>query len=112
MRAILLALIVPALLLAASAKAAPTCRDKNLQTVRCGTPGAMPVGWEPSPQQLWERQLSQPAGPSTAEVLKVLGGIGLLFALIALLPEFDGSRAGGGWDRQEGDQQGDDEERD
>jgi hypothetical protein len=37
---------VVALLLAASAaQAAPTCQDRHGGTVRCGTSGAMPVGW-------------------------------------------------------------------
>ena len=113
MRASIIAFILSAILLGAPvAMAAPTCQDVKGDTLRCGTPGAMPVGWSPSPEALWDRKLALPQGPDTNEVLKALGGIALLLALIALLPRFDGSPAGGGWDRQEGDKQGDDEDPD
>jgi hypothetical protein len=87
------------------ASAAPTCVDRHGDTIRCATPGAMPVGWTPSPQILWERQLAAPQAPDTGEIVKVLLGIALFLAMIALMPEFDGSRAGGGWDRQEDDEE-------
>jgi hypothetical protein len=38
-------------------------------------------------------------------VVGLVGAIGGLFALLALLPNFDGSRPGA-WDRQEGDAEG------
>ena len=60
----------------------------------------MPVGWTPSSEILWARQLSRPPGPGLNEILKVIIGIGLLLAMIALLPDFDSAK---GWDRQEGD---------
>ena len=105
MRRVLFGFIAIALLTAApGASAAPTCVDRNGDTTRCATPGAMPVGWKPSPHILWERgELAQADGPSTDDIAKVLLGIALFLVMIALLPEFDGSRAGGGWDRQEGD---------
>jgi hypothetical protein len=86
-------LLILALLLAApAAQAAPTCQDRNGDTIRCGTPGAMPVGWTPSPQQLWDRQLSRPPGPSKGDLLSAFCVVGLFLALIALLPEFHGWR--------------------
>ena len=79
-------------MLATPALAAPTCQNAGGATVQCATSGAMPVGWR-----------SLDAGPSSASppnlflVLGLVGVIGGLFALIALMPEFDG-----GWDEQEG----------
>src|SRR5476649_2930837 len=105
MRATYLAVLLSLLLTPSVATAAPTCKDRTGDTIRCGTPGAMPVGWSPSPQQLFAHQLSQPRGPSRSTLLKVFLGIGLLFVFIALLPEFDGSPAGGGWDQQEDDEE-------
>ena len=105
MRPSILAVTVAATLLSASAAfAAPTCQDENGITSKCGTPGAMPVGWAPSPQQLVERQSSRPKYPSTIELLELIGIIGAFFSLMALMPEFDGRRAGD-WGEQEGDRE-------
>jgi hypothetical protein len=52
----------------------------------------MPVGWEPSPQVLWERELSRPPGPDAGDILNALCVVVLLFSLIALMPAFDGSQ--------------------
>ena len=71
--------------------------------MRCGTPNAMPVGWTASSAQLEARRLSRPPGASTGEILTVFGVIALFLAMIALLPDFDGSR-GEDWDVQEGDE--------
>ena len=101
MRPFILAFTVAAVLLTGSALAAPTCQDGNGDTIRCGTPGAMPVGWTLSPQQRLERQPSGPLPPSTSEVVEMICVIGMLLALIALMPEFDGGA--GDWDEQEGD---------
>jgi hypothetical protein len=101
MRALVPALV--AFLLAASAaQAAPTCLNDNAETVRCATPGAMPLGWTPSPQRLMELQASRAPGPDANTVLEAFVVIALFLAAIALLPEFDGTRPGD-WDRQEGD---------
>ncbi|HET6971776.1 MAG TPA: hypothetical protein VFH92_11665 [Phenylobacterium sp.] len=85
-----------ALLAAAPAQAAPTCLDRDGVTVRCGTPGAMPVGWTPPPGT------PDPADDSPAPGLAELAGLaavlGGLFALLALMPEFDG------WDGGERDE--------
>ena len=90
------------LLTASTALAAPTCQDKNGETIRCGTAGAMPVGWTLSPQQRLERQIPKPKYPSTNELLELIGVMGVYFTLLALMPEFDGQRTRD-WGEQEGD---------
>jgi hypothetical protein len=95
-------IICLSLLMAAPASAAPTCQDKDGNTTRCGLPNSMPVGWKPSPQHLWDLQFAHPVSQNIKGLLEVLGGIALLFALIALMPKFDGSRPED-WDRQEDD---------
>jgi hypothetical protein len=97
--------VIAALVATAPARGAPTCQTLDGDTARCGTPGAMPVGWIPSPQRLLERQASKPDQPLAGELAAVFCVIGGLFLLIALMPPFDGSR-GGDWDRQEGDDPG------
>lgn len=72
--------------------AAPTCLDRNGVTTRCGAPGAMPVGWQPSPEQLWERELSPPPGPDRGRLVLAVSIVALLFSLIALMPRFDGAQ--------------------
>ena len=81
------AILMFLLLSAAPALAAPTCEGRQGQAMRCGAPGAMPPGWR-APAA--ERQVA-PADPR--EVEKAIAVLVLLFALIALLPEFDGSRS-------------------
>ena len=78
-------------LLATPALAAPTCQDREGGTIRCGTPGAMPVGWTAPAEDAWRYRLAHP-GPPLGDILEVVAGIALLFALIALLPRFDGRR--------------------
>lgn len=82
--------------------AAPTCVDRAGDTIRCGTPGAMPVGWSLPAQEKRDRDIARSLDASPNEWLKVFCVLGLFFALLALLPEFDGSRAGD-WDEQQGD---------
>jgi len=101
-RPLLGAVLVTAVLLTGPAPAAPTCQDRDGLTIRCGTEGAMPVGWSLP----FEQRRFQTASPSASELFVLIGTIGLLFALIALMPEFDGTR-GDDW----GGQQGDDQER-
>jgi hypothetical protein len=102
MRHSMIAAAATMLLLAApAALAAPTCDNRNGDTVKCGTPGAMPVGWAPSPADI----LVHPATPrelSPAEAVALIYTLGAFFALIALMPDFDGWREGD-WDEQEGD---------
>jgi hypothetical protein len=98
MRPLFLAPAALALLLGApEGHAGPTCQDRKGETIRCGTPGAMPVGWTAP-----AGQATASTGPTPTQVVGLVGAIGGLFALLALLPNFDGSRPGA-WDRQEGD---------
>jgi hypothetical protein len=69
--------------------AAPTCQDKHGVTMRCGSAGAMPVGWS---APLYERSIP-PAG-NRRDMVIAAGAIILLLALIALMPEFDGTKSG------------------
>ncbi len=105
MRRLLLSLTAAVFLLSApaAALAAPTCLDANGGQIRCGTPGAMPVGWTPPPEQAVDREDVGRADPDQiAFLICFLGG---LFALIALLPDFDGWRPGGPGDPQEKDEE-------
>jgi len=97
---LLLVFFATVMLLAGPAVAAPTCQDRDGLTIRCGTEGAMPVGWSLP----FEERRFQPAGPSASEVLILIATISLLFALIALMPEFDGTRSDD-WGGQAGDDQ-------
>jgi hypothetical protein len=82
-----MATLVLTLCCAAPAMAAPTCQARDGMTMRCGAPGAMPVGWT-APRL--EHPLPQ---VSTHDIWEAAAGLILLLALIALLPEFDGSRS-------------------
>ena len=90
MRRLLLASITAASLFSAHAAfAAPTCQDVHGGTIRCGTPGAMPVGWTASFEN------SQPDWVSPVEprqFLKVICVLGIYFCLLAMLPDFEGWR--------------------
>jgi hypothetical protein len=102
MRKLLLTVSVSALLLVApAARAAPTCQTRNGDTIRCATPGAMPVGWT-APDAFWPRR--NPAPQTDNAMWKAIGVVGLFLALIALMPEFDGTRVGD-WDRQQDDRE-------
>lgn len=102
-RSILAAVAIAALLGASAAWAAPTCKDVHGETIRCATPGAMPVGWSPTPQDR-ARWLAQAApGPGPLTLLNVALFVGGLLGLIALLPDFDSTRPNA-WGAQEGDE--------
>jgi len=92
--------LVALLVTAPAAQAAPTCQDRNGDVIRCGDPAAMPVGWTPSPEFLLAKKNAAPDG--TAEAIEAVILIGLFLAMIALLPEFDGTKAAD-WGKQEGD---------
>src|SRR5262245_50232574 len=61
--------------------AAPTCQDRDGLTIRCGTQGAMPVGWS---LPFHERKVVSPH-PTPEQLFNLIAILGLLFALIALL---------------------------
>ncbi len=84
------------------AAAAPTCQDANGSVARCGTPGAMPLGWKPSDAEYHRRQAALGNVFDPKEVVNAVALIVGLFAIIALLPAFDG-RSDADWDKQEGD---------
>jgi hypothetical protein len=97
--------VIAAALLAAAAagpaRAAPTCQDARGATLRCGASGAMPVGWS---LPAAERDEGLPAVPPPSAALAADAALLIfaIFALLALLPAFDGTREGD-WDLQEGD---------
>jgi hypothetical protein len=87
MRLSIVALVAAAALSAAGvAHAAPTCVDESNLVRRCGTPGAMPVGWTPPDAA----SAPQPAPEDPSTVFSLICIVGGLFALIALMPDFDG----------------------
>ena len=96
MRALAFAL---ALLFSTPALPAPICFTRAGDPVHCEAKGAMPVGWKLSPDEAARREMNQPHVPGST-ILKVVAGLALFFALIALLPEFDGARDQD-WDAQE-----------
>jgi hypothetical protein len=99
MRSLSMSLIV-ALLLASPVVAAPTCETLRGETVRCGTAGAMPVGWALSAQEREELRPELSNEPSLTKLLQTLCALGVFFSLLALMPDFDGSRSED-WDSQE-----------
>jgi hypothetical protein len=100
LRALILAVIAATMLLDAhGVLAAPTCQDRNGDTIRCGTQGAMPVGWTlPPAERLEKERLHPPIYPSANTLLEIICALGVFFALLALMPDFEGD-----WDKQEGD---------
>src|SRR5581483_3475895 len=74
---------------AGGASAAPTCQTARGQTIRCETPGAMPVGWRlPDDQQAPK---SPGDGPSLLQIAGLIGFLAGFFTLIALMPDFQGA---------------------
>jgi hypothetical protein len=77
--------------------AAPTCQNLQGETMRCGTVGAMPVGWRlhgarQPPTKADEASLSK--------VLEAVCLLGVFFSLMALMPDFEGSGVSD-WDAEE-----------
>ena len=85
MRRLVFAFATVWLFVAPQASAGPACWDRNGDPIRCGAPGAMPVGWSPPRDQ-------HAAPPQYENLLKAACIIGALLCVIALLPEFDGTR--------------------
>jgi hypothetical protein len=95
MRTMLLAFIAATLLLTApAALAAPACQDRSGDSVGCMTRHAMPAGWTLSTEQRLRMQAERP--PVSRANLFGLGCFLIgFFALVLLMPNFDGD-----WDRQ------------
>ena len=94
--ALALSLVAPTLALPAAALAGPNCIDRQGEMIRCGAPRAMPVGWSLPPDEERARLAARAPDLSVRQLVGLICVIGGLFALFALLPDFDG-----GWDRQE-----------
>ena len=62
----------------------------------------MPVGWSLSDADRWDRDMAHPPGPAIDDPLRLIMLVGAVFALLALMPPFDGWKDGD-WDKQEGD---------
>ncbi len=103
-RLILVLLALTALLSAPTAWASPTCKDLHGETIRCATPGAMPVGWSPAPEDRARWLAQADPGPSPATLINVALFVGGLLALIALLPDFDSTQPNA-WGVQEDDEE-------
>src|SRR5262245_6991921 len=89
MRSLMFAAVATVVFFSAPASfAAPTCQDQFGATIRCGTPGAMPVGWTLPADQ----RVAQAAEPNLDQLLKLICVLGVFFALMALLPDFEGWR--------------------
>ncbi len=101
-RPILAAATAGLMLLAPAARAAPTCITAAGDPVRCGTAGALPVGAALTPAQAFDRRWSRAPDLTLEQALALVYILGALFAVIALLPPFDGW-SDGDWDEQEGD---------
>src|SRR5690242_5064164 len=68
---------------ASTALAAPTCQNLSGETVRCGTAGAMPVGWTLPAQ---ERQQNKSV-VTPVQLMELISALGVLFALLAAMPD-------------------------
>jgi hypothetical protein len=82
--------------------AAPTCQNANGSVARCGSPGAMPVGWKLPDDEYKLRQAALGNRTEPWALLDAVVLVASLLAIIALLPDFDGS-SDVDWDEQEGD---------
>jgi hypothetical protein len=88
--------ILGASLCASSATAAPTCLDRQGDMARCGSAGAMPVGWSPPADMEGARLVAD--APDEGKLIGLTVFLAGLFGLIALMPDFEGK-----WDREAGD---------
>ena len=83
------------------AAAAPICQSREGDIVRCEDARAMPVGWKAPPDIFAARTLDR-APHAQASELVALGVVLLcIFAIIALLPRFDGAKDED-WERDDG----------
>lgn len=77
--------------------AAPTCQTANGETIKCGVAGAMPVGWRFPTEQYRDEGSSE-----IFKWLQAICAVGVLFAIMAAMPDFDSTHPGE-WDNEEGD---------
>jgi hypothetical protein len=91
------------ILSATAAQAGPTCVDRHGEMLRCGAPGAMPVGWRLPADQPRDGPTAQADDPGAVKLFGLICFLGGLFALIALLPDFEGRWDGQGADEEERD---------
>ena len=85
-----------------SAVAGPTCLDHQGEMIRCGTPGAMPVGWTPPPDQERARLAARHDDIGLGRLVGLACLVGGLLALLALMPDFQGRWDAESWDGEEG----------
>jgi hypothetical protein len=90
---------------APSASAGPICETRGGESVRCEDPRAMPLGWTLPLDERFKHPDAGPPEPTTLELSGVITLIFLFFALIALMPDFDGWTAGGS-DKDDDDGEG------
>ncbi len=92
----LFAIIVAAALLvrASVAIAGPICENRAGEAVRCEDPRAMPPGWTLPLDERLRRPDPGPPEPTAVELGGVFALVLLVFALIALMPDFDGWTVG------------------
>jgi hypothetical protein len=83
--------------------AGPICEDRAGEAVRCEDPRAMPLGWTLPLEERLKHPDPGPPEPTAVELAGVFASILLFFALIALMPDFDGWTAGGEPDKDEDD---------
>ena len=91
-----IATLVAAVLLGGApvASAGPICEDRAGEAVRCEDPRAMPLGWTLPLEQRLKHPATGPPDPTLAQLGGVFALILLFFALIALMPDFDGWATG------------------
>jgi hypothetical protein len=75
---------------APAASAGPICENRAGEAVRCEDPRAMPLGWTPSLEERLTHPDPGPPEPTAVELGGVFALILVIFALIALMPDFDG----------------------
>lgn len=98
MRPAAIALLLALAVAPSAAQAGPNCVDRQGDMIRCGAPGAMPVGWSLPPEAARARLAARDDGPAPRQLLGLACLVGGLLALLALMPDFQGR-----WDRQEGE---------
>ena len=101
---LVIAIIAAAALLgsAPAASGGPTCEDRAGEAVRCEDPRSMPLGWTLPLEERLKHPDPGPPEPTPVELGGVFALIILFFALIALMPDFDG------WAPNGTDKKGDD----